>query len=197
MYWHRLECSSGRFSLMGTTVQAAERLPRHLVADEAHHANRQEGLPGYGRRRVLPGDSPGRIGRQRRPGGRSRRVPGRGEALGPGIPPETVNTDGWPATQAAWRPCSGGHPHPLFPPCVPEDPDRAKHLKETFDTRGSGLGRITPRMPARPRNGLLPTGVGRGPRRQGGRPVKVLALCDKWRRSPPPPIPAAGGRATR
>ena len=36
MYWHRLECSLGRFSLVGTTVQAAEGLPRHLVADEKH-----------------------------------------------------------------------------------------------------------------------------------------------------------------
>ena len=36
MNWHRLECSLGRFSLVGTTVQAAEGLPRHLVADEKH-----------------------------------------------------------------------------------------------------------------------------------------------------------------
>src|SRR3954447_22925326 len=28
MYWHRLECALGRFSLVGTTVQAAEHLPR-------------------------------------------------------------------------------------------------------------------------------------------------------------------------
>ena len=36
MYWHRLECSLGRFSLVGTTVGSADRLPRHLVADEKH-----------------------------------------------------------------------------------------------------------------------------------------------------------------
>jgi hypothetical protein len=36
MYWHRLECSPGRSSLVGTTIQAAEDLPRHLVADEKH-----------------------------------------------------------------------------------------------------------------------------------------------------------------
>ena len=36
MYWHRLECSLGRFSLVGTTVIEAEHLPRHLVADEKH-----------------------------------------------------------------------------------------------------------------------------------------------------------------
>ena len=33
MYWHRLERSLGRFRLVGTTVGAADRLPRHLVAD--------------------------------------------------------------------------------------------------------------------------------------------------------------------
>ena len=36
MYWHRLECSLGRFSLVGTTVKTAQGLPRHLVADEKH-----------------------------------------------------------------------------------------------------------------------------------------------------------------
>jgi hypothetical protein len=36
MYWYRLERSLGRFSPVGTPVQAAERLPRHLVADETN-----------------------------------------------------------------------------------------------------------------------------------------------------------------
>jgi len=36
MYWHRLERSLGRNSLVGTTVSWAGRLPRHLAADEKH-----------------------------------------------------------------------------------------------------------------------------------------------------------------
>ena len=36
MYWYRLERSLGRFSLVGTTVSAAECLPDHLAADEKH-----------------------------------------------------------------------------------------------------------------------------------------------------------------
>ena len=36
MYWYRLERSLGRSSLVGTTVSSAERLPRHLAADEKH-----------------------------------------------------------------------------------------------------------------------------------------------------------------
>ena len=36
MYWYRLEQGLGRFSLVGTTVKTPERLPKDLVADEKH-----------------------------------------------------------------------------------------------------------------------------------------------------------------
>ena len=36
MYWYRLERALGRFSLVGTTIQVAQDLPRHLGADEKH-----------------------------------------------------------------------------------------------------------------------------------------------------------------
>ena len=36
MYWYRLEQGWGRFSLVGTTIQRADRLPTDLVADEKH-----------------------------------------------------------------------------------------------------------------------------------------------------------------
>jgi hypothetical protein len=35
MYWYRLECGLGRFSVAGTTVRRAG-LPEHLLADEHH-----------------------------------------------------------------------------------------------------------------------------------------------------------------
>src|SRR5262249_42931271 len=35
MFWYRLECGLGRFSIVGTTVRQAG-LPEHLVADEHH-----------------------------------------------------------------------------------------------------------------------------------------------------------------
>src|SRR4051795_3361979 len=35
MYWYRLECGLGRFSVVGTTVRQAD-LPEHLLADEHH-----------------------------------------------------------------------------------------------------------------------------------------------------------------
>src|SRR5712692_11067088 len=34
MYWYRLEQGLGRFSVVGTTVKRADRLPTDLVADE-------------------------------------------------------------------------------------------------------------------------------------------------------------------
>ena len=36
MYWYRLQQGLGRFSIVGTTVKTAERLPTDLVADEKH-----------------------------------------------------------------------------------------------------------------------------------------------------------------
>jgi hypothetical protein len=35
MYWYRLQQGLGRLSVVGTTVNAPERLPRDLVADES------------------------------------------------------------------------------------------------------------------------------------------------------------------
>ena len=36
MFWYRLETSIGRHSIVGTTIKSAEKLPRHLSADEKH-----------------------------------------------------------------------------------------------------------------------------------------------------------------
>jgi hypothetical protein len=47
---------------------------------------------------------------------------------------QTVNTDGWPATQAAWRTLFGGVTVILcFLPAFLKIRERAKHLKEIFD----------------------------------------------------------------
>src|SRR5512142_3088234 len=35
MFWYRLECALGRFSVVGTTVRQGE-LPAHLLVDEHH-----------------------------------------------------------------------------------------------------------------------------------------------------------------
>jgi hypothetical protein len=138
MYWYRLERALGRFSLVGTTVQAAERLPRHLVADEKHTTL----IDGETRKVYLAttaggGCCLGMALAETAGNGDLTKAYGvfRDEArcLDPGYRPETVNTDGWPATQAAWRALFKGVALILcFLHAFLKIRDRAKNLGETF-----------------------------------------------------------------
>jgi len=104
-YWYRLHQSLGRFSIVGTTVKDPNKMPVNLVADEKHSwllgeriyipttvaagcilgvdvaesADTQALLKGYEHFRAEV------------------------SALNPDYQPETVNTDGWDHTQAAWQ----------------------------------------------------------------------------------------------
>jgi hypothetical protein len=136
MYWHRLECSLGRFSLAGTTVQAAEDLPRHLVADEKHTTLAGEKV--YLAAVAGGGCCLGMALAETAGNDDLEAAYGvfRDEArhLDPEYHPETVNTDGWPATQAAWRALFQGVTLILcFLHAFLKIRDRAKHLKGTFD----------------------------------------------------------------
>jgi hypothetical protein len=139
MYWYRLERSLGRSSLVGTTVQAAERLPRHLVADEKHTT-----LVDDKTRKVYlaatagGGCCLGMALAETADADELTRAYGvfREEArdLDPEYRPQTVNTDGWPATQAAWRTLFENVTLILcFLHAFLKIRERAKHLKETFD----------------------------------------------------------------
>jgi hypothetical protein len=135
-YWHRLECSLGRSSLVGTTVKAAERLPRHLVADEKHTtlAGRKVYLSATAGGGCCLGmalaESAGNDDLEAaygvlRDGARR---------LDPQYRPETVNTDGWPATRAAWRALFKGVTIILcFLHAFLKIRDRAEHPGEAFD----------------------------------------------------------------
>src|SRR5512142_2676586 len=90
MYWYRLERSLGWFSLGGTTVSAADRLPRHLVADEKHS--------------TLVGEEVSLAA-----------TAGGGCCLGMAQAP-SVGTDGLTAASGVFR----GEVHPLDPRCRPE-----------------------------------------------------------------------------
>jgi hypothetical protein len=140
MYWYRLERSLGRSSLVGTTVQAAERLPRHLVADEKHTTL----IEGKSRKVYLAATAGGGccLGMAlAETAGADDLTEADGvfrdEAryLDPEYRPETVNTDGWPATQAAWRTLFRGVTLILcFLHAFLKIRERAVHLKETFDS---------------------------------------------------------------
>jgi hypothetical protein len=105
MYWHRLVERLGRSSLVGTTVSDPARLPGHLAADE-HHAD-WVGQKGYVATTIGGGcilgvaltsaadddhlqDAYGVFAAEARD-------------VEPEYAPETVNTDGWAATQNAFR----------------------------------------------------------------------------------------------
>ena len=89
MYWYRLECGLGRFSVVGTTVRQAT-LPEHSAGRRASsNARRPEGLHRHDRRRrVLPGGGAGRGGGDRRPEGRLRGLQGRGPRHRPQVRPQ-------------------------------------------------------------------------------------------------------------
>ena len=139
MSWYRLERSLGRFSRVGTTVPAAERLPPHLVADEQHTTL----VDGPSRTVSLAATAGGGCGlgmalAETADADELTRAYGvfREEAhhLDPEYRPEPVNTDGWPATQAAWRALFKGVTLILcFLHAFLKIRERAVHLKETFD----------------------------------------------------------------
>ena len=105
MYWYRLQQGLGRFSVVGTTVKAPERLPQDLVADEKH--SRVEGEKFYiamtaGEGCILGAsvsDSASEAALTQAYGVFAEEA----QALDRDYAPETVNTDGWPATQGAWK----------------------------------------------------------------------------------------------
>jgi hypothetical protein len=134
MYWYRLECGLGRFSIVGTTVRRAD-VPAHLLADEHHQS--------LGGQKVYIATTVGQgccLGAEPATTAGTDDLKGayavfKEEArdVAPDYAPETVSTDGWKATQAAWR--------ALFQRVVLllcflhgwlKIRDRAKHLKDRF-----------------------------------------------------------------
>jgi hypothetical protein len=105
MYWYRLEQSLGRNSVVGTTVRAPDALPRHLAADE-HHAQ-WRGAEAYVAMAAGGGcvlgmalsNTAGEVDLTTAYG----RFRDEAANVSADYAPETVNTDGWKATQAAWR----------------------------------------------------------------------------------------------
>ncbi|MBU0490387.1 MAG: hypothetical protein KKB13_00925, partial [Chloroflexi bacterium] len=105
MYWERLELGFGRSSLVGTTVKRPEKLPQDLLADEKH--TRLNGTPVYvattvGDQCVL-GASVAPHADEPDLTAAYQQFKTEAQNVAPGYQPTTVNTDGWLATQLAWR----------------------------------------------------------------------------------------------
>jgi hypothetical protein len=105
MYWYGLQCSLGRLSVVGTTVARADALPGDVVADEKH--TRLAGQKAYvamtaGADCILGASLTTEATTEA-----LERAYGvfatEAKLLKDDYTPETVNTDGWKATQQAWR----------------------------------------------------------------------------------------------
>lgn len=138
MFWYRLEVGLGRHSIVGTTVRHAE-LPEHLLADE-HHQPR-DGVKNYIATTVAAGCCLGAALAQTAGAddlqAAYRVFKEEARNVRADYQPQTVNTDGWAATQQAWR--------ALFPLVVIlrcflhgwlSIRERAKHLGELFRVLG-------------------------------------------------------------
>jgi hypothetical protein len=104
-YWYRMTAGIGRFEIVSTTVKTLDKMPEHLLADEKHvHFNGEKGYIAttvgddcvLGASLALNADEEALT---------EAYAQFRQEAhhLAPNYAPKTVNTDGWKATQNAWR----------------------------------------------------------------------------------------------
>lgn len=104
-YWYRVSQQLGRPSLVGTSIKQADALPDHLLADEKH--TRILGNKAYIACTVAQECVLGAaISLSASEQGLTEAYSNFKEEacdLNPDYQPETVNTDGWFATQAAWQ----------------------------------------------------------------------------------------------
>lgn len=104
-YWERLSRSFGFYPIVGTTVKDPHQLPEHVLADEKHvHFNGQTAYIAttvaqdcvLGASLALNADEPALTEAY----GYFKQE---AQLLRPDYAPQTVNTDGWLATQKAWQ----------------------------------------------------------------------------------------------
>jgi hypothetical protein len=105
MYWYRLEQSLGRFSLVGPTVKNPEHLPKDLVADEKHSWLKGERvyIATTAAHDCILGASVALSASPRALEKAYGVFASEAQAVDADDAPETVNTDGWQATQGAWK----------------------------------------------------------------------------------------------
>jgi hypothetical protein len=104
MYWYRIECGLGRFSVAGTTVHQAV-LPEHLLADEHHQT--LDGQKVYIATTVAAGcvlgAEPATTAGTDDLKDAYSVFKQEARDIAPKYAPKTVNTDGWKGTKAAWK----------------------------------------------------------------------------------------------
>ena len=104
LYWYRLEQGLGRFSLVGTTVKS-RALTQDLVADEKHSWLKGERvyIATTAAHDCILGASVAPSASQVDLEKAYGVFASEAQAVDAEYAPETVNTDGWQATQGAWK----------------------------------------------------------------------------------------------
>jgi hypothetical protein len=105
MFWHRLTERIGRNSLVGTTVRDRQRLPEHLAADE-HHIdwNGEKGFVATtAAEDCILGISLTKRADDEHLSAAYGDFAAEAREVDPEYAPKTVNTDGWTATQNAFK----------------------------------------------------------------------------------------------
>lgn len=104
-FWYRLSASLGRYNIVGTTVKSEEALPDDLLADEKH--TKAHGEKWYVNTTVAKGcvlgasvtETADSTGLEQGYGVFKEEA----QSVKANYAPKTVNTDGWAATNAAWK----------------------------------------------------------------------------------------------
>lgn len=105
MYWYRVYLSFGRASIVGTTVKDPAKLPTDLVADEKHTSRVDEKVyvATTAAQGCILGASLAESADNEALLASYGEFKQEARALAPNYSPKTVNTDGWGATQNAWK----------------------------------------------------------------------------------------------
>ncbi len=135
MYWTRIEQRVGHNSLVGTTVNDAANIPLDLSADEKH--TRWNGEKGYIATTIAEdcvlGASVSLKADEKNLTEAYRQFKTESQQLDADYEPQTVNTDGWTATQSAWKNLFGSITLILcFLHSFIKIRDRCKRMKEQF-----------------------------------------------------------------
>jgi hypothetical protein len=105
MYWHRIEQSIGRNSIVGTTVRNPDDIPKNLAADEKH--TRILGDKTYVATTVgsgcILGAAVAKDAGEKALTDAYQTYKHEAQCVNPEYSPETVNMDGWKATRNAWQ----------------------------------------------------------------------------------------------
>jgi len=105
MYWHRIEQSLGRNSLVGTTIRNPADIPQHLGADEKHTwilGDKVYLATTVGNECIL-GTSVSKDAGEQSLQDAYQVFKDEAQCLKPAYTPTTVNMDGWKATRNAWK----------------------------------------------------------------------------------------------